>query len=62
MHIAIGYNDRNKTRKNFYDQAKLKGYALLTYVSSKFIIMEEKLETTVLFFSIHTNLINNEQF
>ena len=35
MHIAIGYNDRNKTREKFYRLAKSKGYKLLTYVSSK---------------------------
>lgn len=35
MHIAIGYNDRNKTRTKFYEQAKKKGYKLLTYISSK---------------------------
>lgn len=35
MHIAIGYNDRNKTRTKFYNQAKEKGYNLLTYISSK---------------------------
>ena len=35
MHIAIGYNDRNKTREKFYRLAKSKGYKLLTYVSSR---------------------------
>jgi len=35
MHIAIGYNDQNRTRKKFFDQAKAKGYKLLTYISSK---------------------------
>lgn len=35
MHIAIGYNDRNKTRTKFYQQSKKKGYTLLTYISSK---------------------------
>jgi len=35
MHIAIGYNDRNKTRKKFYNLAKEKGYTLLTYISTK---------------------------
>ena len=35
MHIAVGYNDRNKTRTKFYDLAKEKGYKLLTYISSK---------------------------
>jgi len=35
MHIAIGYQDKNKVRRHFYDEAKRKGYNLLTYVSSK---------------------------
>ncbi len=35
MHIAIGYQNNNKVRKRFYDQAKSKGYTLLTYISSK---------------------------
>ena len=35
MHIAIGYNDRNKTRTKFYKLAKEKGYNLLSYISSK---------------------------
>ena len=30
MHIAIGYNERNKTRTKFYNRAKAKGYNLLT--------------------------------
>lgn len=35
MHIAVGYNDRNKTRTKFYHLAKEKGYNLLTYISSR---------------------------
>jgi len=35
MHIAIGYNNLNKTREKFYHEAKAKGYTLLTYISSK---------------------------
>ena len=35
MHIAVGYNDKNRTREKFYQLAKLKGYHLLTYVSSR---------------------------
>lgn len=35
MHIAIGYNTENRIRRKFYDAAKLKGYKLLTYVSTK---------------------------
>lgn len=35
MHIAVGYNDRNKTRTKFYHLAKEKRYKLLSYVSSK---------------------------
>jgi len=35
MHIAIGYNTQNTIREKFYHEAKLKGYKLLTYISSK---------------------------
>jgi sugar O-acyltransferase (sialic acid O-acetyltransferase NeuD family) len=35
MHIAIGYAQQNQIRRKFYDLAKLKGYKLLTYVSSR---------------------------
>lgn len=35
MHIAIGYNSENRTRRKFYNAAKEKGYKLLTYISSK---------------------------
>jgi len=35
MHIAIGYNTENRVRRKFYEEAKAKGYKLLTYVSSK---------------------------
>jgi len=35
MHIAIGYNTENTIRRKFYDEAKLKGYKLLTYISTK---------------------------
>lgn len=35
MHIAIGYNGQNETRRRFYEEAKAKGYKLLTYVSTR---------------------------
>ncbi len=35
MHIAIGYNTQNTIREKFYNEAKKKGYKLLTYISSK---------------------------
>ena len=35
MHIAVGYQNNNKTRERFYHEAKQKGYKLLTYISSK---------------------------
>ncbi|TND06498.1 MAG: acyl-(acyl carrier protein)-like protein [Bacteroidetes bacterium] len=35
MHVAIGYNGQNKTRERFYNEAKAKGYRLLTYISSR---------------------------
>ena len=35
MHIAIGYNTQNTVREKFYNEAKNKGYKLITYISSK---------------------------
>ena len=35
MFIAIAYGNMNKTRTKFYHESKNKGYALLTYVSSR---------------------------
>lgn len=35
MFIAVGYIKVNKTRKHFYELAKVKGYKLVTYISSK---------------------------
>jgi len=35
MHIAVGYNDGNKLRARFYQEAKEKGYTLLTYISTR---------------------------
>jgi sugar O-acyltransferase (sialic acid O-acetyltransferase NeuD family) len=35
MHIAIGYNNQNQTRRTFFDLAEKKGYHLLTYISSR---------------------------
>lgn len=34
MHIALVYNNLNRIRIRFYDEAKKKGYALANYVSS----------------------------
>lgn len=35
LYIAIGYVNLNKTRARYYDEAKAKGYKLITYISSK---------------------------
>jgi UDP-3-O-[3-hydroxymyristoyl] glucosamine N-acyltransferase len=35
MHIALVYNSLNRLRKQFYIEAKLKGYKLANYLSSK---------------------------
>lgn len=35
MHIAIGYVQNNRIRERFFNEAKAKGYRLLTYISSK---------------------------
>lgn len=35
MHIALTYNNLNRTRAHFYEKAKEKGYTLSNYISSK---------------------------
>jgi sugar O-acyltransferase (sialic acid O-acetyltransferase NeuD family) len=35
MFIAIGYAKLNKVRERFYNEAKAKGYTLITYISSQ---------------------------
>lgn len=40
MYVAVGYIDVNRTRAGVYEQAKEKGYELVTYVSSKATIWE----------------------
>jgi sugar O-acyltransferase (sialic acid O-acetyltransferase NeuD family) len=35
MHVALVYNTLNRIREHFYNQAKLKGYKLANYISSK---------------------------
>ncbi|HXH18120.1 MAG TPA: acetyltransferase, partial [Chitinophagales bacterium] len=35
MHIAVGYQDNNRVRERFFNEAKSKGYRLLTYISSR---------------------------
>ncbi len=35
MFVAIGYRQMNSLRKNFCEQARAKGYKLLSYISSK---------------------------
>jgi sugar O-acyltransferase (sialic acid O-acetyltransferase NeuD family) len=38
MHIALVYNSLNRVRRKFYNSAKLKGYNLANYISSKSFI------------------------
>ena len=54
MHIAIGYNDRNKTRTKFYKLAKQKGYTLLTYVSSRCTNYSKKIGDNCFIFEDNT--------
>lgn len=54
MHIAIGYNDRNKTREKFYRLAKSKGYKLLTYVSSRCTNFAKKIGDNCFIFEDNT--------
>jgi sugar O-acyltransferase (sialic acid O-acetyltransferase NeuD family) len=41
MFIAVGYHKLNKTRENKFIEAKLKGYKLVSYVSSKNIVWND---------------------
>ena len=41
MYIAVGYVNLNKTRARFYNEAKEKGYKLLTYISSKATVLTQ---------------------
>ncbi len=40
MYVAVGYVNVNRTRADIYEQAKAKGYELVTYVSSKATVWE----------------------
>ncbi|MEA2018696.1 MAG: acetyltransferase [Campylobacterota bacterium] len=41
MYIAVGYVGLNKIRAKFYDEAKQKGYKLLTYISSQATVLTQ---------------------
>jgi sugar O-acyltransferase (sialic acid O-acetyltransferase NeuD family) len=41
MFIAVGYSDMNKKRSRFFDQAKSKGYELMSYVHPTTIVGDE---------------------
>jgi sugar O-acyltransferase (sialic acid O-acetyltransferase NeuD family) len=40
MHIALTYNNLNRTRALFYNEAKTKGYTLANYISSKAFVWQ----------------------
>ena len=40
--IAIGYNNLNELRKSKYIEAKMKGYKLASYVSSKATVLNNR--------------------
>jgi sugar O-acyltransferase (sialic acid O-acetyltransferase NeuD family) len=40
MHIALTYNKLNRTRAKFYNEAKIKGYTLANYISSKAFVWQ----------------------
>ena len=39
MYIAVGYSNLNKFRTKFYNEAKKKGYKLLSYISTKATVL-----------------------
>ena len=41
MFIAIGYHKLNKTRENKFNEAKLKGYKFVSYISSKNTVWDD---------------------
>ena len=43
MYIAIGYTNMNKIRARFYEEAKSKGYKLLSYVSTNASVYTERI-------------------
>lgn len=54
MFIAIGYVQLNKVRERFYNEAKDKGYTLLTYISSKSSTFTEKVGDNCFIFEDNT--------
>lgn len=54
MFIAVGYVNLNKTRERFYNEAKEKGYRLLTYVSSKATMWSEEIGDNCFVFEHNT--------
>lgn len=54
MFIAIGYVQLNKVRERFYNEAKDKGYTLLTYISSKSSTFTEKIGDNCFIFEDNT--------
>ncbi len=54
MFIAIGYVQLNKVRERFYNEAKDKGYTLLTYISSKSSTFTKKVGDNCFIFEDNT--------
>ena len=55
MHVALVYNTLNRTRAKFYEEAKVKGYKLANYISSKaFVWPNVKMGDNVFIFEDNT--------
>ncbi|MCO4783736.1 MAG: acetyltransferase [Candidatus Cloacimonetes bacterium] len=54
MYVAIAYVNMNKIRQRFYNEAKGKGYNLLTYISSKASIYTEVIGDNCFIFEDNT--------
>ena len=54
MFVAVGYNKMNTIREKFYNEAKDKGYQLLTYISSYATVFTEKIGDNCFVFEDNT--------
>ena len=54
MYVSLSYADQNKVRERFYHEAKVKGYKLLTYISSKTTCWTDKIGDNTFIFEDNT--------
>jgi sugar O-acyltransferase (sialic acid O-acetyltransferase NeuD family) len=54
MFVAVGYNDLNRTRASVYDEARIRGYELITYISSRCTCWAESIGDNCFIFEDNT--------